>query len=87
MNPVLVSLIYGLCLVLALALLNFFNAPWYWHVLSLAAAVAVGLIPLPWEAGPQDLAIGSVFLMLVVWGAAFPLFRKHHIPIHRHRHA
>jgi hypothetical protein len=87
MNPLLVGVIYGLCLVLALALLYFFPVRWYWHALGLVAAVVVGLIPLPWDYGPRDLMIGSVFLVLFVWGAGFPLVRKHHVPLHQARHA
>ncbi|HVX67499.1 MAG TPA: hypothetical protein VHA11_12890 [Bryobacteraceae bacterium] len=87
MNPLLVGIVYGLSLILALALLYFYPARWYWHALSLLAALALGLTPLPQNSGIPDLLIGAVFLLLFVWGAAFPLFRKHHGPIHLPRHA
>ena len=56
----------------ALALALCFHARWYWHVLSIAAAMGIGLIPgltLP------DLLVGGVFLFLLFWGIAPALFR------------
>ena len=79
-----VFLIYGIAAVLALALLYFFHADWYWHVLSIALALAIGLlppnmIPAPATWGPaRDILLGSVFTFLVIWGIAAPLFRRHH---------
>ncbi len=80
MQPILVALVYGSALVLALALLYFFQAKWYWHALSVAAAFAIGLMP-PFEAWrPPDLLVGFVFVFLFVWGFGAPFFRR------RHRH-
>lgn len=63
--------------VLALLLL-FFSGPkrWYWHTLSLAAALAVGLTPVPakWNTPQASMVIGGVFVFLLLWGAAAPLF-------------
>jgi hypothetical protein len=79
-----VFLIYGSAAVLALALLFFFHANWYWHVLSVGVALAIGLmppeiIPVPaaWGA-TRDILVGAAFVFLVVWGIGAPLFRRHH---------
>ncbi len=78
MQPTLVALVYGSALVLALALLYFFHAKWYWHALSAAAAIVIGLIP-PMETWrPPDLLVGFVVLFLLVWGVGAPLFKTHH---------
>jgi len=84
MNPLLVSLVYGLSLLSAMALLYFFYARWYWHGLSLAVALALGFIPIP---GIPDLLIGALFLFLFVWGLGLPLFHKHHVARSTTRHA
>jgi hypothetical protein len=78
MQPAVVMLVYGAALMIALALLYFFHARWYWHVLSLAAALAIGLTPLPPEWNIPDLVVGFVFLLLFGWGFAAPFFRTHH---------
>jgi hypothetical protein len=75
MNPLLVILVYGSAMALSLALLYFFHAPWYWRILSLAAALVLGLMPLPPEWKIPDLVVGFVVLFLLVWGAAAPAFR------------
>jgi hypothetical protein len=79
-----VFLVYGSAAVLALALLFFFHANWYWHVFSVGVALAIGLmppamIPVPatWGA-TRDILLGAVFVFLVVWGIGAPLFRRHH---------
>ena len=79
-----VFLVYGSAAVLALALLFFFHANWYWHVLSVGVALAIGvmppeIIPVPaaWGA-TRDILVGAVFVFLVVWGIGAPLFRHHH---------
>lgn len=78
MQPALVASVYVSALVLALALLYFFHAKWYWHVLSVLAAVAVGIAP-PMESWwPPDLVIGFVFFFLLIWGLGAPLFYTHH---------
>lgn len=73
-----VTLAYGLAILLALALLYVFQAKWFWHALSLAAALALGLSPLPAEWRIPDLLLGAVFLFLFVWGVGMPAFRHHH---------
>jgi hypothetical protein len=78
MSPLWVVLVYGSSVLLAVLLLYFFHSrSWYWHIVSAALAIALGLIPLPAEwAGPKtDLLVGFLFLLLLVWGLAAPLFR------------
>jgi hypothetical protein len=65
-------------------LLLFFSGPkrWYWHILSLAAALAVGLMPIPakWNTPQASVVIGVVFVFLFLWGVAAPVFlscRRH----------
>jgi hypothetical protein len=73
-----VFLAYGASVAVSLYLLWHFHAQsWYWHVLSVLVAFAIGLAPpLPGISGSQwDLAIGSVFTFLFLWGVAAPLFR------------
>jgi hypothetical protein len=81
-----VTLAYGLAIFLALALLSYFEAKWFWHALSLAAALAVGLAPLPPEWRIPDMLLGAVFLFLFVWGVGMPVFRHHHHSHHRKLH-
>jgi len=78
MSPVWVVLVYGSSVLLAVLLLHFLHSrSWYWHLASVALAVALGFVPLPLEwAGPRtDLLVGFLFLLLLVWGLAAPLFR------------
>jgi hypothetical protein len=79
-----VFLVYGAMAVLALVLLYFFHANWFWHVLSVLVALAIGMvppemIPVPaaWGA-TRDIILGALFTFLVIWGIAAPLFRRHH---------
>jgi hypothetical protein len=78
MAPVWVVLTYGSSVILALLLLYLFHSrSWYWHASSVGLAIVIGLTPVPagWQAPTTDLLIGSVFLLLLVWGLAAPLFR------------
>jgi hypothetical protein len=79
-----VALCYGAAAALALLLLYRFEPiRWFWHVLGVAAAIAVGLahLPAPWNTPRGTLAVGSLFLLLFLWGSLFPLFRTfHHHP-------
>ncbi|HUJ24233.1 MAG TPA: hypothetical protein VLX58_22005 [Bryobacteraceae bacterium] len=80
MSSIWVAAAYACAVGLSIALLHFFRArAWYWHVISIGLALALGLTPMPsqWIGPGEDLAIGSVFVFLVVWGAAAPLFRQH----------
>jgi uncharacterized membrane protein YphA (DoxX/SURF4 family) len=73
-----VLLVFAAAVLSALTLLYFFHARWYWHVLSLVAAMAAGLTPPPENWRPPDLLVGFVFLFLLLWGAGAPLFWKRH---------
>ena len=68
------------CSALLAVLLLFFSGPkrWYWHILSLAVALAVGLTPIPvkWNTAQMSVVIGVVFLFLFLWGGAAPFFLK-----------
>ncbi len=86
MNPWIVALAYLTAVACASVLLYWFGPKaWYWHVLSVVAALALGLIPVPHEVrGPAvDLTIGFMFLLLLIWGAGAPFADRPH----RERHA
>jgi hypothetical protein len=82
MSSMLVFLGYGFSLVLAVVLLRFFHAcTWYWHVLSLALAVGLGLMPAQaaWQGPAYDLTVGMLFVFLLVWGiGGLLMFQTHH---------
>ncbi|MBM3811886.1 MAG: hypothetical protein FJW20_09650 [Acidimicrobiia bacterium] len=85
-----ILLAYGGSLFLSIALLLWLHPrAWYWHLLSLTAALALGFIPIPPSigSGPDfDLIVGFAFTLLFVWGAgglAAPLFLHRH---HEHEH-
>jgi hypothetical protein len=84
MSSLVVASCYGSAIAVSLALLWYFGArSWYWHLLSVCAALALGLTPLPpaWNAPQMTLAVGWVFLFLFVWGVVGPLFAfSHHHP-------
>jgi len=69
-----------LAVAFALALAYLYHARWYWHVLSVLAALAVGFSPpIPgWEAPSRDLVYGVVVLFLLVWGFAEPFVHRFH---------
>lgn len=77
MRFALVAGVFGLSILAALLLLYFFRPKaWYWHLLSVAAALAIGLTPFPegWHSSTADLVVGAVFLFLFFWGAGAILF-------------
>ena len=80
-----VAAAYGSAFVLAMYLLwHFGTTRWFWHVAAIAAAFTIGMIPLtgPFSTAEGTVAVGWLFLLLFLWGAAAPLFRTHH----HHRH-
>ena len=85
MNSLIVFGAYAAAFVFALLLLyRLRTLSWRWHVVSLAAALAVGLMP-PLEgfAGPRyDLLVGVAFIILFVWGLGAPLFHHRRQAIH-----
>jgi hypothetical protein len=73
----LVAGVYGFSLLAALSLLYFFGPKaWYWHLLSAAAALAIGLTPFPegWHSPAADLVVGAIFIFLFFWGAGAIFF-------------
>ncbi len=87
MSSLWVILAYGAALGLALFLLYQFKAQaWYWHGLSIAAAVSMGFIPPPQGlAGPiYDLLFGALFAFLIVWGVGGALMFRTHQAHHKH---
>ena len=85
MNFSMVALAYAAAFAVALFLLwRFSNIKWYWHVLAVVLAVGLGLMPpLPVSStAVYDMVVGSLFLLLIVWGIGEPVFKIFHI--HRH---
>lgn len=83
-----VMLAYILAVALAVFALYWCGtAKWYWHVLSFAAAIAIGLMPpvQGWTGPIYDMAIGSAFLFLLVWGVGEPVYNALHLPHHHSR--
>lgn len=84
-----VILAYGCSVGLALLLLYYVPVrAWAWHVAGVALALFIGLIPNPlgWTRPAIDLATGSLFVFLLVWGLgemAFHSERHHHHHHHR----
>ena len=87
MQPLLVAVVYGSAVALALGLLWRYEAHWYWHTLSLGAAIAVGFARFPGEWNIPDLAVGWVFAFCFVWGFGYPFFYAHNRHHHRPHHA
>jgi hypothetical protein len=76
MFPIFVLLCYGSAAAVSLfALWHFGVTHWYWHLLSVAAALALGLAPLPppWGERQFTLLVGWVFTALFLWGVAAPV--------------
>ena len=87
MFTMLAYVVYGFAAALALVFLYLFHARWYWHVLSVLLALAIGFSPpLPgWDGPSRDLVYGFVVLFLLVWGLAEPFvhrFHRHGVPHH-----
>jgi len=85
MPTAIILAVYGSAAFLALLLLYLFRArAWYWHVLSVLVALAIGLTPIPaaLRSPSTDLAVGSVVLFLVLWGICAPAFGHHRKPRH-----
>lgn len=81
MSTTVVFVAYAGSLALALLLLYWFHAKWYWHVLSVIAAFIIGLAPPPegltWRP-VFDLMVGCVFVFLLVWGAGEIFLHRYH---------
>ena len=85
MNFSVIALVYALASAAALFLVwRFSHIRWYWHALAVVSAVALGFMP-PMRGDATavyDMVIGTLFLVLIVWGIGEPVFRMFHI--HRH---
>lgn len=87
MPTAIVFSVYACSAFLALFLLYQFRAiHWYLHVLSVALALVIGLMPIPavWHVPVIELMFGAVFLFLFVWGICAPMFPGHR-GHHHHR--
>jgi thiol:disulfide interchange protein len=91
MFGMLAVLVYLLAMGIPIFLLyRFHSQAWYWHTLSVLAAIALGFTPIPVEfQKPEfDLLFGFVFIVLMIWGAGgLILFRQHHHTPHHEKHA
>lgn len=88
MSAVIVLSVYAAALVLAVAILYLQpSISWLWHLLAVAAAIALGMMPIPagWAGPSTDLMIGGVFTLLFVWGMGGIVMHVFHI--HREKHA
>lgn len=77
-----VFIAYGLAALAALIILWLYQpAKWYWHILAIVAAFGIGLIPTPEPFRADnirryaDAVVGTIFVFLIFWGLAAPLFR------------
>lgn len=90
MFGIFVVLVYLLAMGIPISLLyRFHSQAWYWHSLSVAAAIALGFLPIPFALQKPgfDLLFGFAFIGLTIWGAGgLLLFRIHHHP-HYETHA
>ncbi len=88
MSTNVVLLCYLLAFVVAaLALYWVGRAKWYWHVLSFAGAVALGLMP-PiegWSGPVYDVVVGCAFVVLLIWGIGEPLYDFLHLPHYKRK--
>ena len=88
MSGIVAVLVYLIALGLPIFLLYRFGIQtWYWHVLAVIASVGLGFVPIPPELQKPgfDLLLGSLFIMLMIWGAGgLILYRRHE---HHEKHA
>lgn len=87
MSAVIVLSVYAAALVVAVAILYFQpRISWVWHVLAVAAALALGMTPMPagWAGPSADLMVGGVFTLLFVWGMGGIVMHVFHIRREKH---
>jgi hypothetical protein len=91
MFGMLAVLVYLLAMGIPIFLLyRFHSQTWYWHTLSVLAAIGLGFLPIPFTLQKPgfDLLFGFVFIVLMIWGAGgLILFRTHHHTPHHQKHA
>jgi hypothetical protein len=81
----LVFLVYAAAFFLAVWVdYEFSRVGWYWRVVAVLVAVAIGLTPPPpqFSGSGFDLVVGAVFTFLFVWGISEAFFRLFHLPHH-----
>lgn len=81
MSGTIVAACYGSATLLALFLLWRCGAThWYWHVLSIIGALAIGLTPLPelFNKTVPTLIVGWLFVFLFLWGIGAPVVAALH---------
>jgi hypothetical protein len=86
MSATFAFLVYLLAIGIPLYFLyRFHSQAWYWHVLALLAALAIGLIPTPpeWKTALLDLVFGSTMVLLLIWGIGGLVTPR----VHREKHA
>jgi hypothetical protein len=90
MFGMLAVLVYLLAMGIPIFLLyRFHSQAWYWHALSVLAAITLGFTPIPFalQKPEFDLLFGFTFITLMIWGAGgLILFRTQDQPHHR-KHA
>ncbi|MFN7993107.1 MAG: hypothetical protein U0Q18_05880 [Bryobacteraceae bacterium] len=81
-----VVVLYGISIAIALCVVYLFHARWYWHVLSVLTAFAIGFSPpiTGWDGASRDVAYGFVILFLLVWGLSEPFLHRFHQRGFRH---
>jgi hypothetical protein len=84
-------LVYLLAMGIPVYLLyRFHSITWYWHMLAVVAALALGFTPTPFviQKPEFDLLFGFVFIALMIWGAGgLILYRPEHHGPHHEKHA
>jgi hypothetical protein len=81
MSPLAVIGLHVAALVLAyLGLVVLHEQPWYWHVLSIVAAVWVGVRQVQgrWSSPESSLSASLAFAFLLLWGFAGPVLGEIH---------
>ena len=87
MSPMLAILVYLAAIGAPIALLyRFGTQSWYWHCVSLAAAIGLGFVSIParFQGPATDLIFGFTFFVLLIWGAGGIIFFRS--PAHSHHH-
>lgn len=90
MFGMLAVLVYLLAMGIPIFLLyRYQSRAWYWHTLSIVAALAMGLVPIPsqYQKPEFDLLFGFVFILLMIWGAGGLILFRIHDTHHHEKHA
>jgi hypothetical protein len=90
MFGMLAVLVYLLAMGIPIFLLyRFQSQAWYWHTLSIVAAVTMGFVPIPsqFQKPEFDLLFGFVFILLMIWGAGGLILFRTHGTHHHEKHA